>query len=120
MRTLLDSDSRRARLVVTLACAACASALAGCVAPTPAGTETAVGPSSATRAAPAESGNPAAVGDASTPAVAAAKVGTSGHRHYVREVRSETTPDGRSIRVVYETEVDAQGRPLGPARPVRY
>lgn len=120
MRTPLDSDSRGARLFVTLALVACASALAGCVAPTPAGTATAAGPSSDTLSGTSGSDSPAVVGDVSTPGAAAARASTAGHRHYVREVRTETTPDGRPIRVVYETEVDAQGRPLSPARPVRY
>jgi len=53
-------------------------------------------------------------------AVAAAKVPFNGERRIVREWRSETTPDGRTIRVAYEVEVDSQGRPIGPARPAKY
>ncbi|MBE7538320.1 MAG: flagellar motor protein MotB [Opitutaceae bacterium] len=53
-------------------------------------------------------------------ASAAAKVPFNGERRIIREWRTETTPDGRTIRVPYETEVDAQGRPIGPARPAKY
>lgn len=53
-------------------------------------------------------------------AVAAAKVPFNGERRIVREWRTETTPDGRTIRVAYEVEVDSQGRPFGPARPAKY
>lgn len=53
-------------------------------------------------------------------AAAAAKVPFDGERRIIREWRTETTPDGRTIRVAYEIEVDAQGRPIGPARPAKY
>lgn len=53
-------------------------------------------------------------------AVAAAKVPFNGERRIIREWRTETTPDGRTIRVAYEVEVDSQGRPLGNARPAKY
>ncbi len=53
-------------------------------------------------------------------AAAAAKVSFDGERRLIREWRTETTPDGRTIRVAYEIEIDAQGRPIGPPRPARY
>ena len=44
---------------------------------------------------------------------------TPGNR-MMREWKYEMTPDGRTIRVAYETEVDAEGRPVGPTHPVKY
>lgn len=61
-----------------------------------------------------------AVAAAGESASAAAKVPFNGERRIIREWRSETTQDGRTIRVPYEIEVDAQGRPIGPARPAKY
>ena len=61
-----------------------------------------------------------AVAAAGESASAAAKVPFNGERRIIREWRTETTPDGRTIRVPYEIEGDAQGRPIGPARPAKY
>jgi hypothetical protein len=48
-------------------------------------------------------------------AVAAAKAPFTNEHRIVRTWRTETTLDGRTIQVPVDTEVDAQGRPIGPA-----
>jgi len=53
-------------------------------------------------------------------AVGAAKVPFNTDRRIIRQWRTETTSDGRSIQVAYEVEVDAQGRPIGQAKPASY
>jgi hypothetical protein len=53
-------------------------------------------------------------------AVSAAKVPFNTDRRVIRQWRTETTADGRTIQVAYEVEVDAQGRQLGPGKPVKY
>jgi predicted small secreted protein len=50
-------------------------------------------------------------------AVGAAKVPFNTDRRIIRQWRTETTSDGRTIQVAYEVEVDAQGRPIGQAKP---
>lgn len=40
-------------------------------------------------------------------------------RTVVRTWQTQTTPDGRTIRVPVEIEVDEYGRQIGPARPVK-
>lgn len=53
-------------------------------------------------------------------AVGAAKVPFNTDRRIIRQWRTETTSDGRTIQVAYEVEVDAQGRPVGQAKPAAY
>jgi hypothetical protein len=53
-------------------------------------------------------------------AVGAAKVPFNTDRRVIRQWRTETTSDGRTIQVAYEVEVDPQGRPLGPGKPTPY
>lgn len=52
-------------------------------------------------------------------AVNAAKVPFNTDRRVIRQWRTETTADGRSIQVPYEVLVDAQGRVIGPAKTQR-
>jgi len=53
-------------------------------------------------------------------AVGAAKVPFNTDRRIIRQWRTETTADGRTIQVPYEIEVDAQGRSVGPAKPATH
>jgi hypothetical protein len=48
-------------------------------------------------------------------AAAAAKKPFTNERRIVRTWKTETTSDGRTIQVPVDTEVDEQGRPIGPA-----
>jgi hypothetical protein len=48
-------------------------------------------------------------------ATAAAKKPFTNERRVVRTCKTETTADGRTIQVPVDTEVDEQGRPIGPA-----
>lgn len=48
-------------------------------------------------------------------ATAAAKKPFTNERRVVRTWKTETTADGRTIQVPVDTEVDEQGRPIGPA-----
>jgi hypothetical protein len=48
-------------------------------------------------------------------AVTAAKKPFTNERRIVRTWKTETTADGRTIQVPVDTEVDEQGRPIGPA-----
>lgn len=110
---------------LSLSAMLCAIALAGCQTTDGSATNTrqpgpAVGSAVGT-ATGAVVGNVAgAVVAAGEGAAAAAKASFDGERRVVREWRTETTPDGRTIRVAYEFEVDAQGRPIGPAHPAKY
>lgn len=47
----------------------------------------------------------------------AAKVPFNTDRRIIRQWRAETTSDGRTVQIPYEIEVDAQGRPVGQAKP---
>lgn len=51
-------------------------------------------------------------------AVNAAKVPFNTDRRIIRQWRTETTPDGRTIQVPQEIEVDAQGRFIREVKPV--
>jgi uncharacterized membrane protein len=50
-------------------------------------------------------------------AVNAAKVPFNTDRRIIRQWRTETTPDGRTIQVAQEVEVDAQGRVIREIKP---
>jgi hypothetical protein len=52
-------------------------------------------------------------------AINAAKVPFNTDRRIIRQWRTETTSDGRTIQVPYEIMVDAQGRPIGEPMPVK-
>lgn len=70
---------------------------------------------SSTDAADVASLNSSALGAPPAGALAA-----TASRRVLREWRAEKTPDGRTVYVSYETEIDADGRPLGPSSPTNY